>query len=144
VLWYLLIAPLDGALAFSVDQLYEPTILGGEQSRMFLCETNVEVCKGYNARTDSAGTGWITKSFYDCLGRVGRLARLLVRMKLHDYRRTVAVIMLAKGELRCIDADLRSDSRPDYLYSVSRAFWRDQEALSGVHVSISDNLKGHD
>lgn len=99
VLWYLLLATLDGALPHSVEQLYHPDILGGEQSRNFRCVDaceDIPVCKGFPTKAKPISS-WTPETMIRLLGKASHLARLTSSVKIHDYRRMAAVMLLGSG-----------------------------------------------
>jgi hypothetical protein len=76
-------------------------MLGGEDSRDIQCLLEYRdtlICKGYDRTTDTAGGGWTTATMGYALAKASRLARLTHKVKIHDYRRMSAVMLLAKGE----------------------------------------------
>jgi len=100
VIWFLLLAQLDGALPYNVRELYDPAILGRENTRNFKIlpsHASYPVCRSSETRPE-APIYWTVRSFWEILGNASRIARLSARIRTHDYRRTGAVMLLSAGE----------------------------------------------
>lgn len=100
VIWFLLLASLDGALPYTVKELYDPAILGREATRNFKIlpsHASHPVCRSSQSKPDSPNY-WTVRSFWETLGNACRIARIPTRIRTHDYRRTGAVMLLAAGE----------------------------------------------
>lgn len=98
VLWWLVLATRDGVLPYTVAELYDPKILGGEQSRYFTVKTShksIPILKAANRGGNR--NHWTTQTFRKFIDLSRRLADIPTVVKLHDYRRTMAVMLYADG-----------------------------------------------
>jgi hypothetical protein len=100
VLWFLVVSELQAACQYSASELYDPAILQGDSTRIIECKPeyrSTPVLGRFNDR-QYGHPYWTTHNAIRTLNTLSRIARLPRLVKMHDYRRTIAITMWARGE----------------------------------------------